>query len=86
MQLRPGTDGALALAMINSIIADDLVDHSFIDGYTLGYDRLVEHVRAVHARVGRASDRRASGRHQGCRRTPTPPLSPPPCYGATAST
>ena len=45
LQLRPGTDGALALAMINTIIAEDLVDHSFIDGYTLGYDRLVEHVR-----------------------------------------
>jgi anaerobic selenocysteine-containing dehydrogenase len=46
LQLRPGTDGALALAMINTIIEDDLVDRDFIERYTTGYDRLVEHVRA----------------------------------------
>jgi anaerobic selenocysteine-containing dehydrogenase len=45
LQLRPGTDGALALAMINTIIAEDLVDHNFVDHYTTGFDRLVEHVR-----------------------------------------
>jgi anaerobic selenocysteine-containing dehydrogenase len=45
LQLRPGTDGALALAMINTIIAEDLVDHNFVDNYTTGYDKLVEHVR-----------------------------------------
>jgi len=45
LQLRPGTDGALALAMINTIIAEDLVDHHFVDSYTNGFDKLVEHVR-----------------------------------------
>ena len=45
LQLRPGTDGALALAMINTIIAEDLVDHHFVDNYTTGFDKLVEHVR-----------------------------------------
>jgi anaerobic selenocysteine-containing dehydrogenase len=45
LQLRPGTDGALALAMINAIIAEDLVDHHFVDNYTTGFDKLVEHVR-----------------------------------------
>jgi anaerobic selenocysteine-containing dehydrogenase len=45
LQLRPGTDGALALAMINTIIAEDLVDREFVDGYTVGYDRLVDHVQ-----------------------------------------
>ncbi len=44
LQLRPGTDGALALAMINTIIAEDLVDHHFVDNYTTGFDKLVEHV------------------------------------------
>ena len=44
LQLRPGTDAALALAMINTIIAEDLVDHHFIDNYTIGFERLVEHV------------------------------------------
>jgi anaerobic selenocysteine-containing dehydrogenase len=45
LQLRPGTDGALALAMINTIIAEDLVNHHFVDNYTSGFDKLVEHVR-----------------------------------------
>jgi anaerobic selenocysteine-containing dehydrogenase len=45
LQLRPGTDGALALAMINVIIAEDLIDHEFVDNYTVGYDRLAEHVK-----------------------------------------
>ena len=46
LQLRPGTDGALALAMINTIVAEDLVDHHFVDNYTTGFDKLVEHVRS----------------------------------------
>ena len=46
LQLRPGTDGALALAMIHVIIAEDLVDHEFVDNYTLGFDRLRDHVKA----------------------------------------
>lgn len=45
LQLRPGTDGALALAMINAIIAEGLVDHGFVGEYTVGYDELVEHVK-----------------------------------------
>jgi anaerobic selenocysteine-containing dehydrogenase len=45
LQLRPGTDGALALAMIHVIVADDLVDQSFVDNYTVGFDALREHVR-----------------------------------------
>jgi anaerobic selenocysteine-containing dehydrogenase len=45
LQLHPGTDGALALAMINAIISDNLVDREFVENYTTGFDRLVEHVR-----------------------------------------
>src|SRR6516164_9197152 len=40
IQIRPGTDGALALGMMNVIIAEDLVDHDYVDKYTLGYDEL----------------------------------------------
>lgn len=46
LQLRPGTDGALALAMINCIISEDLYDHDFVSKHTLGFNRLAEHVRA----------------------------------------
>ena len=45
LRIRPGTDGALALAMIHVIIAEGLVDREFVDNYTSGYADLVEHVR-----------------------------------------
>jgi anaerobic selenocysteine-containing dehydrogenase len=45
LQLRPGTEGALALAFIHTIISEDLVDHHFVDHYTVGFKALVEHVR-----------------------------------------
>jgi anaerobic selenocysteine-containing dehydrogenase len=38
--IRPGTDGALALGMINVIIAENLVDHDYVAKYTLGYEDL----------------------------------------------
>jgi anaerobic selenocysteine-containing dehydrogenase len=43
--IRPGTDCALALAMLNVITSEGLYDREFIDKYTLGFDKLVEHVR-----------------------------------------
>jgi thiosulfate reductase/polysulfide reductase chain A len=36
--IRPGTDGALALAMANVIIAEGLYDTSFVADWTLGFD------------------------------------------------
>lgn len=42
----PGTDGALALAMMQVLIADDLLDHDYIARHTLGFDALAERVRA----------------------------------------
>ncbi len=43
--IRPGTDGALALAMLNVIIGEELYDQAFVDTWTVGFDRLSEHVR-----------------------------------------
>ncbi len=45
LRIRPGTDGALALAMINVIIKEKLYDMEFIEKYTYGFDKLVPHVQ-----------------------------------------
>ena len=45
LAIRPGTDGALGLAMLNVIINEGLYDKEFIDGYTIGFEELVEHVQ-----------------------------------------
>ena len=45
LPLRPGTDAALALAMIHHIIFADLYDHAFVDEWTSGFAELTEHVR-----------------------------------------
>ena len=44
LRLRPGTDAALALGMLNVIIEEDLVDHDFIDKWTYGFEALAERV------------------------------------------
>lgn len=45
LQVRPGTDTALAMAFIYVLAHDDLVDHDFIEGWTYGYDELIERVQ-----------------------------------------
>lgn len=45
LQLRPGTDCALALAMIHTIISEDLFDQAFVHNYSFGFDRLAEHIQ-----------------------------------------
>ncbi len=42
LRVRPGTDAALALAMINVIIEEDLYDHEFVDEWCYGFDKLRE--------------------------------------------
>jgi len=44
-QIRPGTDCALALGMLNVIIAEGLYDKAFVDQWTVGFDKLVEQVK-----------------------------------------
>ncbi len=45
IRLRPGTDAALALAMLNIIIDEDLYDHDFVDNWCYGFDELAERCR-----------------------------------------
>jgi anaerobic selenocysteine-containing dehydrogenase len=42
LALMPGTDAALALGMMHVLIAEELIDHDYIDRYTLGFDALEE--------------------------------------------
>ena len=45
LRIRPGTDGAMALAMIHVIINEKLYDADFIEKYTIGFDQLVPHIQ-----------------------------------------
>ncbi|OIR03518.1 acetylene hydratase [mine drainage metagenome] len=45
LQLRPGTDDALALAMLHTVIAEKLYDADFVEKWTFGFDALAERVR-----------------------------------------
>ena len=40
LQLRPGTDGALALGLMNVIINEQLYDKEFVEKWTVGFDDL----------------------------------------------
>ncbi len=44
LPLRPGSDAALALAMLNVIIYEGLVDYDFVGQWCSGFDELSEHV------------------------------------------
>jgi len=44
LQLRPGSDDALALAMLHTIIAEGLYDAEFVADWTVGFDDLAERV------------------------------------------
>ena len=44
LQVRPGTDVALILGMINYIIKKELYDKDFVKNWTFGFDQLREHV------------------------------------------
>ncbi|MBI2467117.1 MAG: molybdopterin-dependent oxidoreductase [Candidatus Rokubacteria bacterium] len=44
--IRPGSDPALALALMHVIIGEGLCDRKFVENNTVGFDQLAEHVRA----------------------------------------
>jgi len=45
LRVRPSSDLALALAMINVIINEGLYDKDFVDKWTIGFDKLKTHVQ-----------------------------------------
>jgi anaerobic selenocysteine-containing dehydrogenase len=54
IQLRPGTDAALALAVMHELIANDWVDRDYIAQHTLGWEGLAE--RAMRWTPERAAE------------------------------
>jgi anaerobic selenocysteine-containing dehydrogenase len=42
--IRPGTDAALALAMLHVVITEDLIDHDFVAQWCHGFDQLASHI------------------------------------------
>jgi anaerobic selenocysteine-containing dehydrogenase len=46
-QIRPGTDCAVALAMINVIIEQGLWNKEFVEKWCFGFDKLAEHVKTM---------------------------------------
>lgn len=45
LQLRPGTDTALALGMLNVIINENLIDEEFVENWTFGFEDLKKRVQ-----------------------------------------
>ena len=74
LPIRPGTDGALALALCHVIIAEELFDESFVRDWTHGFEdfaryvqhfspEVVESVTGVPAAASRALARRLAQAH-----------------------
>ena len=45
LQIRPGTDGALALGMVNYLVENSLYDREFVDLWCYGFEELAERAR-----------------------------------------
>lgn len=49
LPIKPGTDTALLLAWIHTLIDEDLYDQAYVEKYTVGFDRLKEHAKSYTA-------------------------------------
>jgi anaerobic selenocysteine-containing dehydrogenase len=49
--VRPGTDGALALSMMNVIINEHLYDEAFVQDWTVGFEELKQYVKQFPPKV-----------------------------------
>lgn len=47
LQIRPGSDTALGMAVLNVIINEDLYDHDFVEKWTYGFEQLKERVQEM---------------------------------------
>jgi anaerobic selenocysteine-containing dehydrogenase len=67
--IRPGTDAALALAMMHVIIGEGLADRTFVERSTVGFDELAEHVAAFTPEWAEQETGIAAGRIRALART-----------------
>ena len=51
--IRPGTDGAMLLAMAYVMIKENLQDQQFLDTYTLGFDKFKDYVTGIEDGVAK---------------------------------
>lgn len=49
--IRPGTDGALALGLINVLIEEELYDEGFVEQWTVGFDELSQYTQHFRPEV-----------------------------------
>ena len=63
LRLRPGTDGALALAMLNVIISEDLYDREFVEKWCYGFDELCRARQGMDAGAGGGGVLGSEGHH-----------------------
>lgn len=47
----PGTDGALALGIMHILYKENLVDQSFLEQHTIGYEELEKHLEQYHPQM-----------------------------------
>jgi len=84
--IRPGTDAALALAMLNVIVNAKLYDRAFVEQWTYGFDELVAHIQKFTPnglnQLPECRQRR-SGRWRDCMPLPSPPPSMPATVWST---
>lgn len=51
VQIRPGTDSALVLGLLNVIIGEELYDKDFVEKWTVDFDKLRKHVKQYSPEV-----------------------------------
>ena len=65
--IRPGTDGALACAVMHVLFRDGHADWAYLEKYTDAPKEFAEHLKAQDAGMGREDLRHSGGGHRGFR-------------------
>ena len=50
IQIKPSTDGALANLLLKELLAADVIDHDFLEGYTVGFDEFMIGLKEINER------------------------------------